>query len=298
MQPLLQEFLFGTEPIRWVQQILGLGWPLPFQAVSFLGATWGVVFVLGLALWLWGREVLYAMVAIVVLEATASVLFNQIWNTPRPDGPGIVRYERLEIGSFPSGHLFAATLLWGGLRALGRIPLALAAGVIAGVGLARLYLGVHYVGDLLGAVAFALPLIWLWLHLWPPVRRWLGRRSGRFFAGLAGLTLAAVAAAALWFLGSNPFMWSAAGIAAGAAVALPLEARYVRYAPAPNPGGWGRARAVLLGLAGIVPLLLVDQLTGEDAFLLGAATTALATLWALLAVPALLARRRRSPLRG
>lgn len=291
MHPSIQEFLFGLEPIRWVQQTLGLGWPFPFRVVSHLGATWGVIFVLGLALWLWGRDVMYAIAGIVVVEAAASVLFNQIWNTPRPSGPGIVRYEHLSIGSFPSGHTFAATMLWGGLYALRRIPLWIAALVVALVGLARLYLGVHYVSDIVGGLALAVVLVWGFAHLWVPVCRWLGRRSFGFFAVFALLVLAGVAVAAFRFLGSNPFMWNAAGIAAGAAVALPLEARFVRYLPAPT-SHIHPALIVCFGLGGIIPLLLVDRLTGEEAFLLGAAATMAATLWALLILPAVLASSR------
>jgi membrane-associated phospholipid phosphatase len=76
--------------------------------------------------------------------------------------------------SFPSGHVAAATLLYGCLAVIaarelpdlrGRIcaPLV-AAGLIACVSLSRIYLGVHFLTDVLAAQAVG--LAWLGVSLW------------------------------------------------------------------------------------------------------------------------------------
>lgn len=38
----LQELFFGPQPIVFVQQTLGLGWPLPFRVISLLGITFAL----------------------------------------------------------------------------------------------------------------------------------------------------------------------------------------------------------------------------------------------------------------
>lgn len=287
-----QELFFGPQPIVFVQQTLGLGWPFPFRVISLLGISWGVILVLGLALWLWGRWAAYSLAGIVVLEALASLALNRVFAVERPDAPSIVRYEHIELGSFPSGHQFTATILWGWLYASGRVPFAVPAAVVVGVAISRMYLGVHYLGDVLGAVVFGAALVWMYRRLWPRVRGWLAARPPAFFAALGLGFAAAGLVAVLVIFPSNPYIANAAGVMVCAPAALWAERRWVGYEPSP---GEGRARAVLLGLAGILPPLMVGWMVGENAPAVSACATGVATLWALLATPAL-ARRVSSPL--
>lgn len=285
---MISELFFGPAPIIWIQQTLGLGWPLPFRIFSLLGVTWGVIFAVGLARWLWGREAAYALAGIVLIEAAINMLINQAVHIPRPSALGIVKYEHVPLASFPSGHVFTATVLWGTLHGLRLVPLLVPVLVACLVGLSRLYLGVHYLGDVLGGVAFGLLLVWGYTHLWPRVREWFSERSWTFFWGLALVALAG-AVTSFFVLDQNAVMWNTGGILAGAAIGLPLEARFVRYAP----GSEASSRQLLkvaIGLSGIVPALLVDRVTGEPAFAIGAVATGLATLWAVLLCPALFAR--------
>lgn len=284
----LESFFFGPEPIAWVQQTLGLGWPLPFRVISLAGISWGVILVLGLSLWLWGREAVYSLVGIIILEALVSLALNRIFAVPRPSGDLIVKYEHIQLGSFPSGHLFTTAAVWGWLYASGRVPFAVTAAVVALVGTSRMYLGVHYVGDLVGAVVFAAVLVWGFSKLWPRIRPWLAARPPAFFAAAAMGTIAAALLSVLVIFPGNPYVWNACGVMIGSAIALFAEPRVSGY----DPGSGGRFLAVALGIGGFLPPVVLGWVIGERLPVLSAAATAFATLWVLLAAPVLAHRFR------
>jgi membrane-associated phospholipid phosphatase len=285
MDVLFQNFLFEPGPVVWVQRFFGLGHPVPFRLIDLLASTWGVIFAVALGLWIWGREDAYALAALVLLEALVNLGLNQLLSVPRPSAPEIVKYEQIGLGSFPSGHVFTATALWGLLWARGRVPFWLVALLVLGVSVGRLYLGVHYLADVVAGVILGILLIWAFQALWPPVRNWLAARSYGFFVGVGLLGTVAVGVG-LFLLGKqNPFMYNAAAIAAGGIVALLIEYRAVRFTPA-RPD-WARTFSkIAFGLVGMIPLLAADRMTGESSLWLGAALAFLGALWALLAVPA------------
>lgn len=122
--------------------------------------------------------------------------------------------------SFPSGHTLSGTVVYGllaalllssqvrrGMQALGVTLLLL---LIVGIGLSRLYLGVHWPSDLLGSLALALtllPPLLFFLHYDHPVC-WLDTVklpcSARVadIAGISALVIA-IGAAAMQFIQTN-----------------------------------------------------------------------------------------------
>lgn len=284
----IASFFFGTGPIRWIQQFFGPGHPLPFRVFSLLGDTWGMIAVIGAALWLFGRERMHAAAAAVVAGAAAKVALSAVFRQERPRGGGIVVYEHLEVSSFPSGHVFEAAGPWGMLFALGCVPLGIAALVVALVALGRLYLGTHFVGDVVGGMLLGAAFVWLFHRAWPGVRRWLQRRPPRFYAVAAAVS-AAAAVGWMAVMGGGPRRWEVAGIVAGGALGLLLEHHRVRYAPPPRARARDAAR-VAVGVAGVAAMLLIDRALPEDALLPGLVTAGIATLWAVAGAPALFAR--------
>lgn len=284
----MSEIFFGTEPIAWVQHLFGLGNPLPFRILSLLGDTWGMILVTGVALWLFGREAMYAVVGIITVGAAAKLLLSQAFYQTRPVGPGIVVYEQLSISSFPSGHVFEAALPWALLWMLGDVPLLVPAAVVVLVALGRLYLGVHFVGDVLGGILFALPLVWAYGCLWPRALGWLRRREPRFYFA-AALLLLIGAAVSLPFVQERPRRFEIVGLVMGACAGLPLEYWLVRYRRS-GAGMWG---VLAVGIGGIALFLVAGRLAPERALFARAAAAGLATLWAVFFTPAAIGRWRR-----
>ena len=139
--------------------------------ITFLGATWTVtcIAVNFLLYLLWRRR--YYWPAAVVPSVFGGMLLNRLlkyaFHRPRPhfDDPILT----LTNYSFPSGHTMMATVLYGVLAAYlfaqtpdwrRRALIVLSAGFLIGlVGFSRIYLGAHYLSDVLGAMAEG--LAWL-----------------------------------------------------------------------------------------------------------------------------------------
>lgn len=281
-------FLFDPSAVEAVQRFLGLGWPEPWRLITLLGSNWGIFFVLGIGLWLWGRRTAYSVLAVVAVDGLLKTALNSVFSVPRPDGAGIVKYERVELGSFPSGHVSTATGLWAWLALKGRVPWVLAVIVVLLESISRLYLGVHFVGDIFGGILLGALAISLVHWIWPHVEEWLAHRSFSAFVVVAFLALAGVAAGTFFFFGSNPYKWRAGGLVAGLAIALPLEYRFVRYHPGRLSVG-RKAAMVAIGTVGIAAIAALDLATGERADSLGFTATVLAGLWTVLVAPTIFA---------
>jgi len=158
-----------------------------FLIITSLGSTIPVSFiaiVAGLYM-LWRRQP-YWLLAIWT-TVFGGMLLNRylklVFYRPRPrfDDPILA----LTGYSFPSGHTMAATVLYGVLCVLlvtkvktkpAKILIILAAGLlIALVGFSRMYLGAHYLSDVLGAMAEG--LAWLSLCLATTYSIWRHRNK-------------------------------------------------------------------------------------------------------------------------
>lgn len=134
---------------------------------------------------LWRRQPYW--LAAIWLSVFGGMLLNKllkyVFHRPRPhfNDPILA----LTSYSFPSGHTMAATVLYGVLAALlvtkikrpgFRVLVVLSASfLIALVGFSRMYLGAHYLSDVLGAIAEG--LAWLSLCLTAVYSVWRQRNS-------------------------------------------------------------------------------------------------------------------------
>ena len=140
----------GLHALAVVATTLGGFWPV----AVLTGATAGV-------LWWRGRriEAVFILVAVFGGELVG-VAFKEVFMRVRPAIEG-TRIPMPESYSFPSGHALAGMLYFASLafvtlideRRL-RISVAVVAGCVAAaitIALSRVYLGVHYLGDIVGA---------------------------------------------------------------------------------------------------------------------------------------------------
>ncbi len=125
------------------------------------------------------RRWVYAVILAIPVGMAINALLKEVIQRPRPafEFPLVT----LQTYSFPSGHTAAATLLYGLLAAflIGcttrrdlRVAIVLGAlAMVALVAFSRMYLGAHYLTDVVAAAS--LSLLWLTFSLW-----WVhGRRA-------------------------------------------------------------------------------------------------------------------------
>ncbi len=164
---------------RWLEARRTDGWTTFWEYVSQSSDTltkilFGVVLI-PVFLWLFRRWHEYALVVGgLVLEVCVFGLSSTLVGRDRPP---VEQLDGAPTNSFPSGHIAAATVFYGGLAVVifmqtrRRGPRAVAAtiGVVmpVAVATARLYLGMHYVTDAIAGVALgavALAVMWHVVH--------------------------------------------------------------------------------------------------------------------------------------
>lgn len=153
------------------------------------------------------------------------------------------------------------------------------------MGLGRLYLGTHYVGDVLGGLVFGAMLVWIFARAWPRLESWLRERGRAFYVTVA---VVVVCASFAWMLRAtgHPRPYEIFGMGLAAVIALPLEHRFLRYVP--DDESWPlRALKALMGVAGIAAFLLWSRVPEGQPLLIGALAAGLATFWTILGAPAL-----------
>jgi len=165
---------------RGLSRRAALGWPHPRWLAGPLGAlsltaNYGILwYVMSLLPWVFGEprplaRALYVAVPVTTVEA-AGFLIKHFVARPRPPiaDPSQPRQIPLPLSkSFPSSHASMAVV---GTFTVGTLyPAALPALIALTVVLciSRVYLGVHYVGDVLGGLAFGFVFGALWILLVP-----------------------------------------------------------------------------------------------------------------------------------
>lgn len=218
------------------------------RGLSFLGSEFFYFAILVLLYWRVNRRLSIQLATVTLLSLYLNFLLKDFFAFPRPEGPGLRILEKTSDFSFPSGHAQSVTSFFFFLAlSLKRSSLFVLAGVLAFlVSLSRLYLGVHYVQDVLGGVALGFAFA---LGFWLLFRNLFLKALSSLF----GLLVLIPAGYALFFFASSHLGLVVAGSLTGALAGhllslwIGLEERIFK------------ATTYLLGIAGLVILYLVGK---------------------------------------
>lgn len=274
---------FGLQIVLFLQS-LGDWLVYPMRFFTFLGEEEFFLLVMPALLWCLSMPLGLRIGLILLLADNLGIILKLAFHTPRPFWVSAqVRPLAFESSfGLPSGHATNAAAVWGLLATYLRRP---AAWVVLGlviffIGLSRVFLGVHFPGDVLAGWASGFLLLWLFLRLEPPVLAWLARqnRGARLSAafGLSGAFvlvgslvryslrgwqipgewLENIAAASAEMLESGPLSLSELMTSAGALFGLAAGAIWLASRQGfDTAGSWGRRLLRYpLGLVGVVLL--------------------------------------------
>ncbi|OKI19126.1 PA-phosphatase [Nocardiopsis sp. TSRI0078] len=193
-----------TTPILWLQ---GLGdWLAPpLEALTHLGSHTVAIVVLTLVFWCLSPGLGARLFIVVASSGALNYLFKSVLYGARPSWFDARIKAHATHGSFglPSGHTQGATVTWGylGLRSGRRAVLWAAVAVIALVALSRVYLGAHFISDVLAGLLLGAAVLWAALRWEERITAWwLGLSTVRWTGYALAAALLPCLAATLWQL--------------------------------------------------------------------------------------------------
>jgi len=280
--------------VRLAVALQGLGtWlKLPMEFFSFLGTEYFFLALLPALYWCVDATVGLRVGVMLLLGSSVNDFFKLAFHGPRPYwySSQVKGYASETSFGAPSGHAQISTGVWGMLAASVKKGWAwvVAAVVVFLIGLSRLYLGVHFLHDVLVGWLIGALLLWLVLRFWAPVAGWARKLSlgsqvlAAFLGSLALILLEAIPY--LWLKWSNwqpPQAWaqyagqaltlSGAFTSAGTLFGLLVGLAGLNRLGSFSAGGllWKRIVRYVLGLVGVLVFYLglsfLFQLIAPDA---------------------------------
>lgn len=202
--------LHSVELILAVQRISSPFLDILFRGASFLGSEFFYFAVLVFLYWGKHRRLAFRLALLVLFSLYLNFLLKDFFQIPRPQGEGLRILEQPEDFSFPSGHAQSVTTFWFFLAFMMCKPwLYFLAGSLAVlVSLSRLYLGVHFLQDVLVGSFLGITLAFLGFLCLQFFSRWK-------FPRLYPLPLLFVAMLLLFFYAPSPLGVKVAGSLSG-----------------------------------------------------------------------------------
>ncbi len=223
--------------LGFIQFVQGLGdWLLlPMTIITNLGNEMFFIALLTAIYWCLDQGVGLRVGVMLLLGNASNTFFKFLIHNPRPYWfSGQVQAYSTESTSFgfPSGHSQMAAMVWGWLavEVKKRWFTLTAITLIFLIGLSRIYLGVHFLSDVLFGWLIGGLLVWLFSALVGPIERWVAEKK---LASKLVLVLLSTAALLLLVLGGDVLLMSTKG---------PFLA---------GQGGWRRLVRFLVGLLGV-----------------------------------------------
>ena len=159
MEPI--QFLFNDNTSLFFHDI---GTPLLdilFKVLTNLGSEPVYILIASLIFWCYDRRMGIRAMYVIMFSAYVALLAKTLFGMPRPP-EYLHKVTETDFG-FPSGHTLVSSGFWGYLGLRIRNSRIIIGGIIAVflVSLSRVYLGVHYPGDIVGGVVFGLTVAYL-----------------------------------------------------------------------------------------------------------------------------------------
>jgi membrane-associated phospholipid phosphatase len=175
-------FLF-QQGINWIVAIQGLGGWLeaPMRFFTFLGTEEFFLLILPAIYWSIDSALGLRVAMALFFSVGFNEFFKMLFASPRPYWVSVRVKPFASETSFgiPSGHAQNAADIWGMIAARSHRTWARVAAIllIFLIGFSRLYLGVHFLHDVIFGWFLGAALLWVILHYWDSAVEWLKQRT-------------------------------------------------------------------------------------------------------------------------
>jgi len=242
-----------------------------FFLITQLGGTLFIVVALLVAYWAYNKKGAIILTYVLIVSIISEYFLKVIIANERP--PSSNWYPGVDPPNYstPSGHAQNSTTFFGWLTA--RVKtwwIALISIILVGlIGISRIYLGVHYLGDVLLGYGIGIVIVLVFVYLEKPARDYLSRYNTEHLLVVflvAGFLLTLIAS--LLPQPPNDNLGAYGGLTMGFAIGLILEMRFVNFTTEPYEGQmWRLILRVLIGLLlvigvmyGLAPLLPTEEI--------------------------------------
>jgi len=152
----LDQFIFSDNINIYFHDIGNPLLDILFKILTTLGSEPVYLLIASIIFWCYDRRMGIRAMYVIIFSAYVAVLAKTLFGMPRP--PEYLHKVTENDFGFPSGHALVSSGFWGYMGLRIRNSRIIIAGVIAVflVSLSRLYLGVHYPGDVAGGIIFGL----------------------------------------------------------------------------------------------------------------------------------------------
>lgn len=280
---------WGVDVVLWLQQA-SPDLDSLFKFFTFLGDEEFYLILLPLVYWSIDRAMGVRLMILALFSSLVNATAKEIGGQPRPFGYDDRVVPLVDAGGYglPSGHAQSSVVIWGfiALETRRRWMWLFAITLMLGVGLSRIYLGVHFPTDVIGGALLGLLLLFAWNRYGYRAERW-------FCAQPTTRQLLMTAAVPLLVMMAFPSedVVTASATFLGMGIGVVLERRHLGF----DTAGSITARAIRFLVGG---LLLVGLWLGlrtlfadlEPALLLRLVRYALVGFWGAFGAPWLFLR--------
>ena len=242
-----------------------------FFLITQLGGSLFYVFALLIAFWAYNKREAIVLSLILIVSIMTEYYLKSIIANERPPASNWHPSADPPNYSTPSGHALNSTTLYGWLTVrIKKWWMVLIAVILAGlIGISRVYIGVHYLGDVLFGWGLGVVIVLLLAYLEKPVRDFLSRyNTEHLLLVLLVIGFLLTLIAAVLPQPPNDNIGAYGGLTMGLAIGLILEMRFVNFTVEPYEGQkWRLILRVLIGLLlvigvmyGLAPILPTEEI--------------------------------------
>lgn len=241
-------------------------WAEPFfRAVTLMGSEFFYLVLIAIGYWALNKKASILTTFVLTVSVVSNYWLKIIIRYPRPPATNWLSGVEVVNYSLPSGHAQNSTTFWGwlGVKTKNWWTVIFSAILILLIGLSRVYIGTHWMADVVIGWAIGLFLLIIILRLEITVQSFLSRfKPASLYLGLIVFGLVAMILteflSPVTIVGLKDNFGGNGGMIIGLGVGLALENKYVKFEVTPKHiEKWRAALRVIMGLILVSTIMVV-----------------------------------------